>query len=214
LSALRSFLAFLKEDELEIHASLEKIQRLKQAERLPRYLSAEQVGRLKEVIEAGANNTSTKVENYDALLTRTVFYLLWQGGLRVGEVEELRLSDFYISADNCAKRLFVRDSKWRKGRAVYLTDVSLEALQAYLKARGVEKAGGYVFIRNGLPFKKELFVHNSKEDWKAIGCRGISSSSQAYLCNSVVEWWLCHHFYPKTARTYKFEHDYDLCTSI
>jgi integrase len=74
----------------------------------------------------------------DALLLRAVFYLLWQGGLRSGEVELLRFSDFYISQAGEAKRLFIRDGKWRKGRAVYLTDVTLQALRAYLAIRGME----------------------------------------------------------------------------
>lgn len=168
LSSLRAFLAFVREDELEIHPSLENIQRLKQAERLPRYLSTEQVGRLKETIEAGANHTSHKLKKYDALLSRTVFYLLWQGGLRVGEVEQLRFSDFYIAPGNRATRLFVRDSKWRKGRAVYLTDVALEALLAYLKARGIQQAGGYVFIRNGLPLKKNFLCTILKRIGKQV----------------------------------------------
>lgn len=168
LSSLCSFLAFLREDELEIHPSLQNIQRLKQAERLPRYISSEQVGRLKEMIETGANQMSDQVENYDFLLIRTVFYLLWQGGLRVGEVEELRLSDFYISTGHRAKRLFVRDSKWRKGRTVYLTDVCLEALRIYLKARGVEKAGGYVFLRNGEPLKKNFLATMLKRIGKQV----------------------------------------------
>jgi site-specific recombinase XerD len=159
LSSLRAFLAFLREDGLDIHSSLANIQRLKQAERLPRYLSSEQLGRLKEEIEAKVTSPGTKIESYDALLIRAVFYLMWQGGLRVGEVEELRFSDFYISIANNARRLFVRDSKWRKGRAVYLTDISLAALRAYLAARGVEKAGGYVFVRYSVPLKKTFFAH-------------------------------------------------------
>jgi hypothetical protein len=36
LKSLRSFLSFLKEDQVAIHPSLENIQRLKEAERLPR----------------------------------------------------------------------------------------------------------------------------------------------------------------------------------
>ena len=168
LSSLRSFLSFLQEDGLEIHSSLENIQRLKQAERLPRYLSFEQVRRLREAIEEAVTSPENKVENYDALLIRAVFYLLWQGGLRVGEVEELRFSDFYISIENRAKRLFIRDSKWRKGRAVYLTDVSLEALRAYLTARGVDNAGGYVFVRNGLPLKKNFLCSRLKRFGKQV----------------------------------------------
>lgn len=70
-----------------------------------------------------------------------------------GEVEELRFPDFYISTANHAKRLFVRDGKWRKGRAVYLTEAQLDALRGYLAVRGSEHANGYVFVRNHLPLK-------------------------------------------------------------
>jgi integrase len=57
----------------------------------------------------------------------------------------------------------VRDSKWRKGRAVYLTDISLAALRAYLGARGVEKAGGYVFVRYSVPLKKNFLCAQLKK---------------------------------------------------
>jgi len=154
LSALRSFLFFLREDDMEMHRSLENIQRLKEAERLPRYMTLEQVQRLRDEVDTNVSTANNDVDKYDALLIRAVFYLLWQGGLRSGEVEMLRFSDFYISSLNHAKRLFVRDGKWRKGRAVYLTDVVLESLKTYLAVRGLEKNGGYVFVRNGMPMKK------------------------------------------------------------
>jgi site-specific recombinase XerD len=168
LSSLRSFLSFLKEDDIVIHPSLENIQRLKEAERLPRYMTSEQVRRLRDAIHANALNPRDASQRYDALLLQAVFYLLWQGGLRIGEVEGLRFSDFYISSSNHAKRLFVRDSKWRKGRAVYLTDVSFEALKAYLAIRGVEKTGGYVFVRNGMPMKKDYLCKQLQRIGKQI----------------------------------------------
>lgn len=154
LSLLRCFLLFLKEDDIEIHPSLENIKRLKDVDRLPRYMSTEQVQRVREEVEAGLLNEQDEATKHDALLVRAVFHLLWQGGLRVGEVEGLRFSDFYISIANHAKRLFVRDSKWRKGRAVYLTDVQLNALRAYLAVRGRERIGGYVFVRNNQPLRR------------------------------------------------------------
>ncbi len=161
LSALRSFLFFLREDGVEVDPSLERIQRLKEPVTLPRYMTMEQVQHLRAVIETEAAQGG----KYDALLMRSVFYLLWQGGLRTGEVEGLRFSDFYISQANHAKRLFVRDGKWRKGRAVYLTDVALEALRAYLAVRGSEKTGGFVFVRNGEPLRR----HYLQQRLKTIG---------------------------------------------
>jgi len=165
LSSLRSFLSFLKEDNVSIHPSLENIRRLKETERLPRYITSEEVHRLKTRIEEEVAKAANREKRFDALLFRAVFYLLWQGGLRSGEVEMLRFSDFYISRSNEAKRLFVRDGKWRKGRVVYLTDVALDALKAYLMVRGTEKAGGFVFVRNGVRLKKNFL----SQRLKAIG---------------------------------------------
>ena len=156
LSSLRSFLSYLQEEQVAIHPSLDNIQRLKEDERLPRYISFEQVLRLQSEIEGSVSRAQTKMMQYDALLLRAMFYLLWQGGMRSGEVELLRFSDFYLSGADQAKRLFIRDGKWRKGRTVYLTDVALEALRDYLAVRGVEQAGDFVFIRNGEPLKKNF----------------------------------------------------------
>ena len=149
LSALRSFLIFLREDGSDIHPSLENIKRLKETESLPRYMTSEQVQRLRSEIEADV----IKNRSYDTFLIRSIFYLLWQGGLRTGEVEGLRFSDFYISEKISVKRLFVRDGKWRGGRVMYLTDAVLNALKAYLAVRGMDRVGGYVFVREGLPLR-------------------------------------------------------------
>ena len=165
LSALRSFLSFLKEDGIEVDPSLEKIKRLKEVESLPRYMTSEQVHRVRSEIEADV----LLERNHDDLLLRAVFYLLWQGGLRSGEVESLRFSDFYISKSNHSQRLFVRDGKWRRGRTVYLTDVALDALKTYLIARGVDGLGGYVFVRNGLRMKKEFVSGRLKAIGKRLG---------------------------------------------
>lgn len=168
LSCLRSFLAFLKEDEVYIHPALENIQRLKEEERLPRYMTVDQIQRLKKEIEVKVASANSQNKRYDALLLQAVFYLLWQGGLRSGEVELLRFSDFYISKSNQARRLFVRDGKWRKGRVVYLTDVALDALKTFLAIRGKEKSGGFVFVRNGMPLKKGFLSQHLKTIGKHV----------------------------------------------
>jgi site-specific recombinase XerD len=168
LSSLRSFLSFLKEDDIIIHPSLDNIQRLKEAERLPRYMTSEQVRHLRDAIRENALNARDPSVSHDALLLQAVFYLLWQGGLRIGEVEGLRFLDFYISISSHAKRLFVRDSKWRQGRAVYLTDVSLEALRAYLAVRETGYAGGYLFVRDGRPMKKDFLCKQLQRIGKQV----------------------------------------------
>jgi site-specific recombinase XerD len=162
LSSLCSFLSFLKEDDIALHPSLNNIQRLKEAERLPRYITTEQVHRLRDEVEVRLRTADTSQEYYDAALMRAIFYLLWQGGLRSGELELLRFSDFYISNTSPVKRLFVRDGKWRRGRTVYLTDIVLESFKTYLAVRGTEKVNGFVFVRNGMPLKKNFLGQRLK----------------------------------------------------
>jgi site-specific recombinase XerD len=170
LSALRSFLWFLREDNgVQAHPSLDNITRLKELEALPRYMTSDQIMRLREEIESNATQGGQKDQRRDALLLQAVFYLLWQGGLRIGEVEGLRFSDFYVSARNQARRLFVRDSKWRKGRAVYLTDTAFEALKAYLAIRGPEQNSKYVFARDGKPMKKGYLCRQLQAAGRRVG---------------------------------------------
>lgn len=170
LSALRSFLWFLREDDdAQIDPSLDNITRLKEMEALPRYMTSDQIQHLREQVEANVIHSVNKEQRRDAFLLQAVFYLLWQGGLRIGEVEGLRFSDFYISAQNQTKRLFVRDSKWRKGRAVYLTDTAFEALKSYLAVRGTEQHSRYVFAREGKPMKKGYLCKQLQAAGKRAG---------------------------------------------
>ena len=173
LSALRSFLSFLKEDGVEIHPSLENIKRLKEPEQLPRYMTSEQVLRLRDEIEADTLKEGSHLQKYDTLLMRSAFYLFWQGGLRSGEVEGLRFSDFYISKSNQTRRLFIRDGKWRKGRVVYLTEVVFDALMAYLAVRGMDETSGYVFVRNGAPMTKGFICGRLQKIGKRVDVRVV-----------------------------------------
>lgn len=168
LSALRSFLSFLRDDEVEVHPSLEAIKRLKQTERLPRYMSAEQVLRLCEQIKMEVISARQWENKHDAQLLQTAFYLLWQGGLRLGEVENLKFKDFYVATSSHSRRLFVRDGKWRKGRVIYLTDVMFNTLRKYLNLRGQKAVGGYVFIRKGAPLKKGYICKQLKRVGKCV----------------------------------------------
>jgi site-specific recombinase XerD len=168
LSGLRSFLSFLKGDEVSIDPSLENIRRLKETALLPRYMAAAQVLCLKDEIEARILKAKDHIKKYDALLLRAAFFLFWQGGLRVGEVDELKFSDFYISSAKHTRRLFIRDGKWRKGRVVYLTDTALAAIQEYLAVRGVDRLGGYVFVRNGKPLKSGYLSKKLKETGRQV----------------------------------------------
>ena len=75
---------------MSVDPSLEHIQRLKENKRLLRYITSEQVKRLRNEVEEAVSKAPNVLQKQNALIIRSIFYLLWQGGLRSGEVEMLR----------------------------------------------------------------------------------------------------------------------------
>jgi integrase len=166
LRNLRTFLLFLQEEGYSIPQSLLKIPSLKQPDPLPRYLTDEQVSKLREEIEKTVREAQLASHRRLALLVRAAFYLLWQGGLRLGEVEELRLEDL----DFPQKRLSVRDGKGKKDRTVYLTETNIHALREYLAVRG-EGSGDHVFLYRNAPLKKDLIRAQLKVAGERVGVK-------------------------------------------
>jgi integrase len=166
LRNLHTFLVFLQEEGYNIPHSLLRIPGLKQPDPLPRYLTDEQVKKLRDEIEKTVPEAPLASHRRLALLIRAAFYLLWQGGMRMGEVEELRLEDL----DSPQKRLSVRDGKGRQDRTVYLTDTAIHALQEYLAVRG-EGSGDHVFLYRNAPLKKDLIRAQLKYAGERIGVK-------------------------------------------
>jgi len=166
LRYLHTFLVFLQEEGYEVPQALMKIPGLKPPEPLPKYLSDEQVRTLRDEIEREVQEAKLSSHRRLALLVRAAFYLLWQGGLRLGEVEELRLEDL----DFGQKRLSVRDRKGRKDRTVYLTETILHALQEYLLVRG-EGSGDHVFLFRNAPLRKDIVRDQIKHAGERVGVK-------------------------------------------
>lgn len=174
LRCLRAFLVFLQEEGYSVPNSLLRIPGLKQPDPLPRYLTDEQVRKLRDEIERNAREANLPSHRRLALLIRAAFYLLWQGGLRLGEVEELRLEDLDISTSLDAgfgqKRLSVRDGKGRKDRTVYLTETAIRALKEFLAVRG-DGSGDHVFLYRNAPLKKDILRDQLKYAGKRVGVK-------------------------------------------
>jgi integrase/recombinase XerC len=144
LRRLHSFLSFLQEEGYPVPQALLRIPSLKQPDSLPKYLTDDQVKQLRAAIERGVQEARSGSQRRLALLDRTAFYLLWQGGLRLRETEELRLEDL----DLAGRRLSVRNGKGMRDRTVYLTASVLQALEAYLAVRGAGSSDHVLLYRN------------------------------------------------------------------
>jgi len=166
LRDLRTFLLFLQEEGCRVPQALLKIPGLKQPEPLPKYLTDEQMKKLREEIERNVREEVFHSRQRVALLLRAAFYLLWQGGMRLGEVEELRLEDLDLEQ----KRLSVRNSKGNKDRTVYLPETAIHALQAYLAVRG-EGSSDHVFLYRNAPIKKDLIRAQLKYAGERVGVK-------------------------------------------
>lgn len=151
LRGFQSFMAFLQEQEYAVPQALLRIHNLKRPDRLPRYLTDEQVRALRDDFEGQVAQAQNAAQRRDALLTRAAFYLLWHGALRKGEVEEPRLEDLDLKG----RKLSVRDGKGRKDRTVFLTDTCIHALTTYLAVRGPGPTDHVLLYRNQ-PLGKDL----------------------------------------------------------
>ena len=176
LRYFRSFLLFLQEEGYAVPNSLLRIRGLKDPDPLPKYLTDEQVHKLREEFERAVREAKLASRRRIALLDRAAFHLMWQGGLRLGEVEELRLEDLDLEH----KRLSVRDGKGRKDRTVYLADSAVQALQAYLGVRG-QGSGDQVFLYRNAAVKKDLVRCRIKDAGTRVGVR-VSPHRLRHTC--------------------------------
>jgi integrase len=132
----------------------------------PKYLTDQPVRALRYEFEGRVTHAGEPHRLRDALLDRAIFYLFWQSGLRLGEVEELRLEDLDLSA----RKLSVRNGKGMKDRTVYLTDTTVQALKAYLAMRG-PGASDHVFLYRHQALCKDLVHSRIREAGKRTGVK-------------------------------------------
>jgi site-specific recombinase XerD len=151
LRNLRAFLLFLQDQDWRIPQALLRLPGLKEPDRLPRFLTDEQMAVLRVAYDQHITQAGHSAQRRDALLDRAAFCLMWQAGLRLGEVEELRLADL----DLAGRKLLVRQGKGRKDRAVFLADSAISALNAYLRVRGSGPTD-HVFLYRAEPVHKDL----------------------------------------------------------
>jgi len=162
----RGFLYFLQEQGYSVPQSLMRIPSLKQPDPLPKFLTDEQVRRLRDEFESRVIQAGDYRHRREAVLDRASFYLLWQSGLRMGEVEELRLEDLDLEG----RRFTVRQSKNLKDRTVFMTDSTVLAVQEYLAVRGPGPTD-HVFLYRNQPISKDLVPARLKIAGERVGVK-------------------------------------------
>ena len=166
LRCFRTVLLFLQDQEYHVSRALLRMPGLKEPDQLPRFLTDEQVCLIRDDLENRVSDADTSAKLRDARLDRAAFYLLWQGALRLGEVEELRLEDLDLPGG----KLTVRRGKGQKDRTVFLTNIAVQSLQDYLEMRGLGPTEHVFFYRN-LPVSKDLIGSRIRASGKRTGVK-------------------------------------------
>jgi site-specific recombinase XerD len=166
MRCLRSFFLFLQDEGYTVPQALLRIPSLKEPDSLPKYITDEQVKRLRDYFENRVVEARLSNHKRLALLDRAIFHLLWQCGLRAGEVEELRLED--LDLENL--RINIRDGKGRKDRTVYIAELAVKVLKEYLLCRG-SGFGDHVFLYRNAPLSKCFIGCRIKAAGERVGVK-------------------------------------------
>ena len=162
----QGFLRFLERRGWRIPLAVLSMPGLKPADSLPRFLTDAQVGRLRDRYHQRLAEADTPTRMRDRHLDLACFYLLWQGGMRLCELQDLLLEDL----DLASQRLLVRQTKGLKDRAVYLTEAAVAAVQRYLEHRGPGSTD-HVFLYRHRPVSAELVRNRLKSAGREVGVK-------------------------------------------
>jgi integrase len=177
LRCFHAFLLYLQDQEYPVpQALLREPPSLKEPERLPRFLTDEQVRKVRDAVEARVTEAKFFAARRDALLARAAFYLLWHCGLRLGEVEDLVRDDLDVRG----KKLTIRRGKGQKDRVVFLTETTLRALEAYLAVRG-DGTSNHVFLYRHHPVNKDLIYCRIRAAGERVGVK-VSPHQLRHTC--------------------------------
>ena len=131
---------FLIEEGFAVSQSILKLKLLDTPRQLPNPLPLEQVHRVERSIQTAITEAKNDPKPQLAIRDLACFYLLCHCGLRISEVCSLLVKDVDLESG----KLFIRNSKARKDRMVYISDTVSMVLQQHLAIRHTQLSS-YVF---------------------------------------------------------------------
>ena len=136
ISSLKSFYNYLEKMEILDYNPTSDIERPKLEQKVPTYLSLEEVSSLLDI----------KIENEFNARDKAILELLYSSGIRISELTNMELSN--IDLDECLIRIMGKGSK---ERIIPLGDYAINALSNYINNYRYilnKKNSSYVFLNN------------------------------------------------------------------
>jgi site-specific recombinase XerD len=172
LTSFWSFLRYVEAQNQPIAPGLYRVPRPKQSERLPRPLKEEAYQRLEQtVLEATAKG------GLRSCLDRLCFFLMAHAGLRIGELQNLRLEDWHPAQ----QRLVVRQGKDNQDRAVPLSPETTAALEAYRLVREPVPLP-HLLVYQGHPLGQNFIRNHLHLYADRAGLKGVTPHRLRHTC--------------------------------
>jgi len=163
----------LAEGEQPVNNSVFRLRYLRRPISLPKYLTEAESQRLEAYLIAQTTQTDLSSRQ-----TAACMLLMLHSGLRSGECTGLNLQDL----DLPAKRLVVRLGKGQRDRLVYLSDVTCQAISAYLQVRPFALNGPLWLSARHHPLSQGVLAKQVKETGKVVGINNLFSHRLRHTC--------------------------------
>ena len=164
LSLFRGFWRSLLEQELVSNGAVLMVKVDARKDHLPRYLKGDEFQRLEETFLAETCET-----RYQHLFERAWFYLLAHGGLRRGEVLNLRTGDCDFRRDH----LRIRSGKGNRGRVIPMTGKLKQVLLDYLVVRE-PSATDHLLLHKGKAVRADVIYKRMKAFGQLAGVPDVT----------------------------------------
>jgi site-specific recombinase XerD len=175
LDGIRRFYDFLKyEERINIVNPVKSKYRQILPKTLPKFLKEQEIKILFDYIASKRDVA--------------MFMLMLRCGLRVSEVANLT----FHAIDFKRKSILVLNGKFRKDRVVYVSDDTIDALQAYIKVRPPSRSRKVFLVQKGLYWGKPLSVRSiqkrmenyAKKTGLTVSCHRLRHTMATQLLNA------------------------------
>jgi integrase/recombinase XerD len=165
LAELKALTYFVQEHGQAVCERLLLQDYLDEGDSIPKDVPVEQLRLLQQAIQAAAASSHAGVRRCGRM-DQAWFLLMLHSGLRTCEVRSLRSQDI----DWEGRRIRIEQSKNMKDRMVYLSQATVDALQAYLEVRGVAEAlPDFVFIFRHRQLTRSYFFERLRTYCQVLG---------------------------------------------